>query len=100
VVAEGTDRFRVFVPFVLADGDHLCIILKRDGERWVFSDDGHTYMRLDGDVGEQIVSECDIEDRDGELLLGVKEERFVTALWFFVNSLLWIEREYHNLAFS
>ena len=43
---EGIDRFRVFTPFLFDDGDHLAIVLKKDGPRWVLSDEAHTYMHL------------------------------------------------------
>jgi hypothetical protein len=43
---EGIGRFRVLSPFVLDDGDHLSIVLRREGERWVFADEGHTFMNL------------------------------------------------------
>ena len=43
---EGADRFRVFTPFLFDDGDHLAIVLKRQGARWVLSDEAHTCMRL------------------------------------------------------
>lgn len=33
LVAEGVDRFRVFTPFLFEDGDHLSIVLKKEGAR-------------------------------------------------------------------
>ena len=41
---EGIDRFRVLTPFLFDDGDHLAIVLEKDGTRWVLSDEAHTYM--------------------------------------------------------
>ena len=32
--AEGIDRFRVFTPFLFEDGDHLAVVLKKEGMRW------------------------------------------------------------------
>ncbi len=46
LVAEGIDRFRVFTPFQFDDGDHFAIVLKRNENNWVLSDEGHTYMHL------------------------------------------------------
>lgn len=45
--AEGVDRFKVFTPFHFDDGDHFVIVLRKgDGNRWVITDEGHTYMHL------------------------------------------------------
>lgn len=46
LVAEGVDRFRVFSPFQFEDGDHFAIVLKKFGNNWILSDEGHTYMHL------------------------------------------------------
>ena len=99
--AEGMDRFRVFTPFLFEDGDHLSIVLKKEGSRWVLSDEAHTYMRLTYDVEEsdlhrgtrqKIISNAlstfQVEDRDGELMLGVPEGRYGDALYSFVQALL------------
>ena len=43
---EGIDRFRVLSPFVLDDGDHLSIVLRRENGGWTFSDEGTTFMHL------------------------------------------------------
>ena len=40
LAGEGVDRYRVFTPFLFEDGDHLSIVLKRDGAQWVLSDGG------------------------------------------------------------
>ena len=42
LVSEGIERYRVFTPFQLDDGDHLSIVLKKEGGDWVLSDEGHT----------------------------------------------------------
>ena len=33
LATEGVDRFRVMTPFLFDDGDHLAIVLKREGSR-------------------------------------------------------------------
>lgn len=99
--AEGTDRFSVFTPFQFDDGDHLIIVLKRDGTQWVFSDEANTYMHLTYDIDEKdlqkgtrqkIISNAlaafRVEDRGGELVLVVPDERFGDALYSFVQALL------------
>ena len=40
LATEGMERFRVFTPFLFDDGDHLVIVLKKEGARWVLSDEG------------------------------------------------------------
>jgi len=50
---EGENRFRVFTPFMFEDGDHLAIVLKREQEHWMLSDEGHTYMHLTYDLDEK-----------------------------------------------
>ena len=99
--AEGVDRFRVFTPFLFDDGDHLAIVLRKEGPRWVLSDEAHTYMHLTYDVDEgdlhkgtrqKVISNAlsmfRIEDRDGELVLDVPNARYGDALYSFVQGLL------------
>ena len=98
---EGIARFRVFTPFLFDDGDHLAIVLKWQGARWVFSDEAHTRMRLAHDIDEtercqeirqtiisSAASTFGIEDQGGALVLEVPEERFGDALFSFVQGLL------------
>ncbi|TGG94383.1 MAG: DUF1828 domain-containing protein [Aphanocapsa feldmannii 277cV] len=99
--ADGLERFRVFTPFLFDDGDHLAIVLKKEGSRWVFSDEAHTYMHLAYDIDEKdlrsgtrkkiidnTLSTFHLEDRDGELLLGVSDDRYGDALDSFIQALL------------
>ena len=99
--AEGVGRFRVSTPFLFDDGDHLSIVLKKEGSRWVLSDEAHTYMRLTYDVEESdlhqgarqqiisnILSTFRVEDRDGELMIAVPDDRYGDALYSFVQALL------------
>ncbi len=101
LAAEGMERFRVFTPFLFEDGDHLAIVLKKEGSRWVLSDEAHTYMHLTYDLDEtdlhsgtrqKIISNAlstfRIEDRDGELVLDVPDGRSGDALYSFVQALL------------
>ena len=101
LVSEGLNRYRVFTPFRFDDGDHLAIILKPDGDQWVLSDEAHTYMHLTYEMDERdlhrgarqtIISNAlsifGVQDRDGELVLGVPGERFGDALYSFVQALL------------
>jgi len=98
---EGMDRYRVFTPFLFEDGDHLAIVLRREDLRWVLSDEGHTYMHLTYDIDEKDIqkgtrqkiitnalSMFTVEDRDGELILAIQEDRYGDALYSFAQALL------------
>ena len=98
---EGSGRFRVFAPFMFDDGDHLCIVLKKDGDGWMLSDEGNTYMRLTYDMDEQdlykgkrqtiianALSLFDVEDRDGELIRRVRNGLYGDALFSFAQAIL------------
>jgi len=98
---EGTDRFRVFTPFVLEDGDHLVIVLKKIDGEWALSDEACTLMHLTYDIDEKdlqrgtrrkIISDTlstyQLEDRNGEFVHVVPDERFGDALYTFIQALL------------
>ncbi len=98
---EGVERFRVFTPFLFEDGDHLAIVLKRENDAWLLSDEGHTYMHLTYDLDEKdlqrgtrqkvisaALSMFRIEDRDGELLMRIADEQFGDALYSFIQALI------------
>lgn len=91
----------MFTPFVFDDGDHLAVVLRKEHTEWVLSDEGHTYMHRAPDIDEpdprrekrqRIVSNAlsrfGIEDRDGELILTVRDSRWADALYPFVQGLL------------
>ena len=99
--SEGLERYRVFTPFLFEDGDHLAIVLKKEGERWVISDEAHTYMHLTYDIDEidlqrgmrqkiiaNALSTFRIEDREGELVLDIPDKRYGDALYSFIQALL------------
>ncbi len=101
IAAEGVDRFRVFTPFRFDDGDHLAIVLRREGTGWALSDEAHTYMHLSYDIEEgdlhkgtrqKIIANAlfvfRIEDRDGELILDVRDSGYGDALYSFIQGLL------------
>lgn len=101
LASEGAERFRVFTPFQFEDGDHLSIVLRKDGARWWLSDEAHTLMRMTYDIEERdlrsgtrqkIISNAlsvfQVEERDGELTLDVQDENYGDALYSFVQALL------------
>ena len=101
LASEGLSRYRVFTPFMFEDGDHLAVVLKQESNRWLLSDEGHTYMHLTYDLDEKdlqkgtrqkiianALSAFGLEDREGELILPIQEERYGDALFDFVQALL------------
>lgn len=98
---EGINRYRVVTPFLFDDGDHLVVVLKMEGKRWVLTDEAHTYMHLSYDIDEsslhqgtrqKIISNAlstyGIQDNEGELILNVSGNGFGDALYSFVQGLL------------
>jgi hypothetical protein len=98
---EGENRFRVFTPFMFEDGDHLAIVLKREKDDWILSDEGHTYMHLTYDLDEKdlrtgtrqkiianALSAFYVTDRSGELVATIRERQYGDALYSFVQALL------------
>ncbi len=82
LIEEGTNRFRVFTPFRFDDGDHLSIVLKKEQNQWVISDEGHTFMHLSycidsadlmAGTRKQLIdyalNEFQVQDRYGELIV-------------------------------
>lgn len=99
ISAEGVDRYRVLTPFMFDDGDHLVIVLRKQAGRWQLSDEGHTHMRLTYALDEQdlergarqeiiadALSAFSVEDREGELILPVPDDRYGDALYGFVQA--------------
>jgi hypothetical protein len=100
ISAEGYDRFRVTTPFRFEDGDHFGIVLKRDGERWILTDEAHTMMHLSywldekeletGNRHEIIQSSLSgffVEDRGGEFIIPVENEQYGDALFNLVQAI-------------
>ncbi len=101
ISTEGVGRFRVFTPFMFEDGDHLAIILKKVNGTWILSDEGHTYMHLTYDLDEKDIqrgtrqkiitnalSVFYVQDREGELIIPIEDNRYGDALYSFVQALL------------
>lgn len=101
LIEEGISRFRVATPFLFEDGDHLVITLKKENGHWALSDEGHTYMHLTYDMDERdlqrgtrqtiitnALTAFGVQDRDGELVLAIPQERYGDALYSFVQALL------------
>ena len=100
LLADGKDRFLVLTPFHFNDGDQLSIVLKKMGNKWVLSDEAHTFMHLTYYMDEKaLLSETrqkqilkarsmfDVEDYDGELIIEIREGDYGEALFDFVQAL-------------
>jgi hypothetical protein len=96
---EGEGRFVVFTPFRFEDGDHFAIILKKENDGWILSDEASTLMHLSyqmdddidsGNRGEIIqgsLAGFSVQNRSGELIIPISEGRFGDALFNFVQAL-------------
>lgn len=98
---EGIDRFRVLTPFKFDDGDHLSIVLKKEKERWILSDEGNTFMRLTYEIEESDFSSGNrltiIENalsmygavsRNGEVIIPIKNDNYGNSLYSFIQAIL------------
>lgn len=100
---QGQARFRVFTPFMLADGDLLSLVLKHDpaGGGWVFSDGASTFMRLSYGLDDEALNSATrqriigdaltvlgIENRNGELVKPVVHGEFSDTLFTFIQGVL------------
>jgi uncharacterized protein DUF1828 len=97
---EGENRFRVITPFRFEDGGHFGIFLKYESGRWILTDEASTMTHLsywlndeELDTGnrQEIIqgslSVFSVEDRDGELIIPISDNRFGDALFSFVQAL-------------
>jgi hypothetical protein len=98
---EGVDRYRVLTPFRFDDGDHLALVLRRDAEGWLLSDEGHTFMHLSYEIEERdlhrgtrqgiltnALCAFGVEDCEGVLTLRVRGDGFGDALFSVVQAIL------------
>jgi Domain of unknown function DUF1828 len=99
--SEGINRYRVFTPFLFEDGDHLAIVLKKESNCWILSDEGHTYMHLTYDLDEKdlqrgtrqkiisnTLSTFSIQDKEGEITSSISDNNYGDALYNFIQALL------------
>jgi hypothetical protein len=98
---EGENRFLVVNPFRFDDGDHFVITLKRNGNGWILSDEASTIMHLSywldeedatkpggkrREIIDNSIAAYSVQNRDGELIIPVKEDRFGDALFNLISS--------------
>jgi len=101
LIAEGQNRYRIFTPFMFDDGDNYSILLKYIGNKWLITDEGHTYMHLSYDIDlkdlekgtrqkifSNVLSGYNIVDREGELILEIENSNFGNFLFSYIQALI------------
>lgn len=101
IVSEGKERFRIFTPFMFADGDHLVSVLKKSPKGWVISDEAHTYMHLSYELDMTDLNTCtrqkiisasqsmfNLEENNGEMMVTVENDMYGDALYSFIQGIL------------
>jgi hypothetical protein len=97
---EGEGRFLVVNPFRFNDGDHYGIVLKKESGSWILTDEASTLMHLSyqlddedfesgsrGEIIEDSLEGLSVQNRDGELVIPVAEDRFRDALFSFIQAI-------------
>mgnify|MGYP001257875794 CR=1 FL=1 len=96
---EGLNRFIVFNPFMFDDGDHLVVLLKGKEGKWLFTDEGHTFMHvsyedIDIDKGtrkkiiDNVLAGYNIKNQEGELIVEIPDNQFGDALYSYLQGLI------------
>lgn len=96
---EGLNRFMVLNPFMFDDGDHIVVLLKSKEGKWLFTDEGHTFMHIsyediDIDKGtrkkiiDNVLSGYGIKNEEGELITEVPDSQFGDALYSYLQGLI------------
>ncbi len=97
---EGVDRFAILTPFRFDDGDHYDIALKREGDRWLITDEASTLMHLSywlddkalesgnrREIVTNALSVFSVENRNGEFIIPVQDGNFGNALFNFLQAI-------------
>jgi hypothetical protein len=96
--AEGVGRYIVYTPFMFDDGDHYVVVLRRENDQWVLTDEAHTFMHLSyaevdlmqgtrARVIDQALTSYQVENNGGELRIAVPDEAFGDALFTMVQAI-------------
>ena len=104
LVPEGLNRFVVDLPMTFDDGDALPIVLKKEGDAWVLTDEAHTFMQLSyaltdeelrtasrREIIDRALANFSVENRNGELVLPIPGESYGDALYSFIQTLLKVD---------
>ncbi|MBP5083473.1 MAG: DUF1828 domain-containing protein [Methanomicrobium sp.] len=102
LVKEGIDRFQIFTPFRFDDGDHYVTVLKKRGDRWIISDEGHTLMHLSysmdvdnlfgsgnrSEIFHKALTEYSTSENDGELYIEISDDNsYGNALYSIIQAI-------------
>ncbi len=98
---EGNERFKVLTPFGFDDADSFVVVLKKEGDQWIFTDEGHTYMHLSYEIPvdrlekgsrQQIITDAlsayRVEERNGELIYQLENGNYGDAFYSYLQALL------------
>jgi hypothetical protein len=96
---EGLNRFIVFNPFMFDDGDHLVVLLKGTEGKWLFTDEGHTFMHVSYDdididkgtrkkIVDNVLLSYGIKNQEGELIAEIPDNQFGDALYSYLQGLI------------
>lgn len=97
---EGVNRYRVFTPFTFDDGDGFSIVLQKNGDGWLLSDEGHTFMHISYEMDmdalqkgnraellDSVLTNFGISESDGSLELRFEPEEAGNALYTYLQAL-------------
>lgn len=100
LIPQGLDRWQVATPFTFSDGDQFVVVLQRAAGNWILTDEAHTLHHLayfvpantlfQGTRRQLIDASLEthgIEDRGGEFVLPIPDERFGDALFSYLQGL-------------
>jgi hypothetical protein len=93
LIADGENKYIVYTPFILKDGDHLPILLKQDNKkRWYLSDEGHTLTIINRKENAQIINKIlnfyRIQNVEGELKVYIENENYGVSFYNFIQALI------------
>lgn len=104
IVADGHDRFLIFLPVTFDDGDTLPVVLKRVNNGWVLSDEGQSLLHLSyavseeelrrgarNEILERTLSAFQMKNDRGELIMPLTEGAYGEALYDFMHALFRID---------
>lgn len=94
---KGADRYAIHVPFTFPDGDHYVIVLRKAGDSWYLTDEGHTLMHLSYKVKidspiraehiDTILTSCGVQRVSEALRIDVTNGAFGDALFSLVQAI-------------
>lgn len=100
LMEEGVHRYRVFTPFSFDDGDEFSFVMKKNGDGWMLSDEGHTFMHMSYEMDisaldkgnrarllSSIYENYGVEEVDGSLVIRFDTESSGDALYSYLQAL-------------